>query len=120
MITSERWIHDCISRQAAIDALIKWYGCEPSDIGAFENIIEKMPSAQPEQRWIPCSERLPEGITQVIIQTNGEAIHEAIYMGKDDYGHYVWKRPDNEIYWDEEVVAWMPLPTPYQPKEDES
>ena len=39
---------DLISRQAAIDALIKWYGCEPSDIGAFENIIEKMPSAQPE------------------------------------------------------------------------
>ena len=37
-----------ISRQAAIDALIEWYGCEPSDIGAFENIIEKMPSAQPE------------------------------------------------------------------------
>jgi len=77
-----------------------------------------LPSAQPEPQWIPCSERLPEGITQVIIQTNGEAIHEAIYMGKDDYGHYVWKRPDNEIYWDEEVVAWMPLPTPYQPKED--
>ena len=38
---------DLISRQAAIDAIIKWYGCEPSDIGAFENIIEKMPSAQP-------------------------------------------------------------------------
>lgn len=37
---------DTISRQAAIDALIKWYGCEPSDIGAFENIIEKLPSAQ--------------------------------------------------------------------------
>ena len=40
---------DTISRQAAIDALIEWYGCEPSDIGAFEDIIEKMPSAQPEQ-----------------------------------------------------------------------
>ena len=39
---------DTISRQAAIDALIEWYGCEPSDIGAFEDIIEKMPSAQPE------------------------------------------------------------------------
>ena len=37
---------DIISRQAAIDALIKWYGCEPSDIGAFENIIDKLPSAQ--------------------------------------------------------------------------
>lgn len=41
---------DCISRQQAIDALIEWYGCEPTDIGAFENIIEKMPSAQPD----PC------------------------------------------------------------------
>lgn len=39
---------DLIDRQAAIEALIKWYGCEPSDIGAFENIIEKLPSAQPE------------------------------------------------------------------------
>ena len=39
-------MQDLISRQAAIDALIEWYGCEPSDIGAFEDIIEKMPSAQ--------------------------------------------------------------------------
>lgn len=36
---------DLISRQMTIDALIKWYGCEPTDIGAFENIIEKLPSA---------------------------------------------------------------------------
>lgn len=50
---------DTISRQAAIDALIKWYGCEPTDIGAFENIIEKLPSAQPEQktgRWLTHSD----------------------------------------------------------------
>ena len=39
---------DLISRQAAIDAIIEWYGCEPSDIGAFEDIIEKMPSEQPQ------------------------------------------------------------------------
>ena len=43
-----RRMSDTISRQAAIDALIKWYGYEPSDIGAFENIIDKLPSAQPE------------------------------------------------------------------------
>jgi len=74
-------MRDLIDRQAAIDALIEWYGCEPTDIGAFKNIIEKLPSAQPDmseysdklwkaayergkaetqQRWIPCSERLPE------------------------------------------------------------
>ena len=123
---------DLIDRQAAIDALAKFvpYAICDESTESYTNgltdayyLILQLPSAQPERktgRWIPCSERLPEGITQVIIQTNGEAIYEAIYMGKDDYGHYVWKRPDNEIYWDEEVVAWMPLPTPYQPKEDES
>ena len=128
---------DTISRQAAIDAVKKntfrltfaeEQNCEGhvawSAEAVYSDVMEgallDLPSAQSEQRWITCSKRLPEGITQVIIQTNGEAIHEAIYMGKDDYGHYVWKRPDNEIYWDEEVVAWMPLPTPYQPKEDES
>lgn len=44
----ERKSNDLIYKQDAIDALIKWYGCEPSDIGAFENIIEKLPSAQPD------------------------------------------------------------------------
>ena len=29
-----------ISRQAAIDALIEWYGCEPTDIEDFKSIIE--------------------------------------------------------------------------------
>ena len=47
---------DLISRQAAIDALIKWYGCEPSDIDAFENIIDKLPSAQPEVKEIGYAE----------------------------------------------------------------
>ncbi len=39
---------DLIRKQDAIDALIKWYGYEPADIGAFENIIEKLPSSNPE------------------------------------------------------------------------
>ena len=45
---------DVISRQDAIDALIEWYGCEPTDIEAFENIIEKLPSAQPEEDCDTC------------------------------------------------------------------
>lgn len=39
---------DLIDRQAAIDALIEWYGCKPNDIEAFEEILEALPSAQPE------------------------------------------------------------------------
>lgn len=46
---------DCISRQAAIDAVIEWYGCEPSDMDYFVKILAKQPSAQPERKkgkWI--------------------------------------------------------------------
>ena len=67
-----------------------------------------------EPHWIPVTERLPEGIGQAIVQTNGGAIHEAFYKGKNDYGHEVWMRLDGDIYWDDEVVAWMPLPEPYK------
>lgn len=57
---------DTINRQAAIDALIKWYGCKPKDIEAFENIIKKIPSAQPERKkghWIVVTrhEHYPSG-----------------------------------------------------------
>ena len=44
---------DPISRQAAIDALIEWYGCEPSDLDYFKEIVEKLPSAdRPQGYWI--------------------------------------------------------------------
>ena len=44
---------DSISRQAAIDALIEWYGCEPSDLDYFKEIVERLPSADRQQgEWI--------------------------------------------------------------------
>ena len=41
---------DTISRQAAID-LCDWY-----DNPSMHDDLEKLPSAEPEQRWIPCSD----------------------------------------------------------------
>lgn len=109
---------DTISRQAAIDALIEWYGCEPSDIGAFENIIEKLPSAQPEQRWIPCSERLPDNNRQVLVYAMSVHFALAKYdeMREAD-GTYkmqwvtfdAWK----PFYTIKDVLAWKPLPEPW-------
>ena len=46
---------DLISKRAAIDAVIEWYGCEPNDLEYFEKIIEKKPSTEPERktgRWL--------------------------------------------------------------------
>ena len=106
---------DTIYRQAAIDAVENMLRRKFGIGGDLAEItIAGLPSAQPEQQWIPCSERLPEGIGQVIIQTNGGAIHEVFYKGKNDYGHEVWMRLGGGIYWDDEVIAWMPLPEPYK------
>ena len=113
---------DLISRQHAIVALKSRKTAEQSSAGVMRNavvdfcigIIKKLPSAQPEQRWIPCSERLPE-IDKEVLVTDGELcwvcslfespdIEDGLYQWEDNYGHW------HEF---ETWVAWMPLP-PYR------
>ena len=62
-VATDTNVGDKISRQAAIDAAKHAWakGLEPSQY------IEIIPSAQQEQRWIPCSERLPENRVCVIV-----------------------------------------------------
>lgn len=114
---------DLISRAAAIDDL---RGRDPSQIWDTADIevwVNALPSAQPEQRWIPCSEMLPEHPENddyylVTIQCEH-------YDGWDDYvtGFAEWTKHG----WDElscyigqiKVVAWMPLPKPYREDDHE-
>ena len=75
--------------------------------------IETKLSAQPEQRWIPVSERLPKKSDKILIT----------HRGGVSYGWY------NGIYFErgagakhspiKTVVAWMPLPEPYKVEQDE-
>ena len=54
-------MNDTIYRQDAINTLsnaLKGVFVEYEDVA--EKILGKVPSAQPEQRWIPCSERMPD------------------------------------------------------------
>lgn len=53
--------NDLISRQAAVDALESIGSLDTdADREYARSVFETLPSAQPEQQWIPCSERLPE------------------------------------------------------------
>ena len=103
---------DTISRQAAIDALEreKTYctafreGYAPINVfekynaGLTDGIkaLKNLPSAQPEQRWIPCSERLPK-----------------------PFEHCLWTTTDGRVVYHHcdglfsNYTAWMPLPEPY-------
>lgn len=107
-----------IYKQAAIDAVEK-HACNTQRI---LDAISALPSAQPEQRWIPCSERMPEENGQYLITVKYE--HEAGY--DDIYAeHGDWS--DGE--WDmfcfghcgkvESIIAWMPLPDPFREEGDE-
>lgn len=123
---------DLISRQDAIEALEeqldylrmlnknenptaegKWYG-----VNWARNTIADLPSAQPEQRWIPCSERLPDKIGFYLC-----TMHYAIPP-------YHMFHPENDIYVDDisvqkfdgkfidSAIAWMPLPELYKKGEN--
>ena len=76
-----------------------------------ENEMECIPSAQPEQQWIPVSERLPEEETDVLICN----IDGDIEISRGSYSteikdHFMWYTSGWRFG---DVIAWMPLPQPY-------
>lgn len=109
--------NEYISRQSAIEAIFK-VGHEHImenvlPLGAvldYSEAIKALPSAQ---QWIPCSERLPEARRSVILSTK-EWTGEGCYW-ETTTNHVIWKGYRwNATYWDDEVIAWMPLPEPYK------
>lgn len=133
---------DVISRQAAIDAVREY----PNDLISQLTAIEDLPSAQPEPsqvardiatiieneqdmraildaqpepHWIPCSERLPEESGQYLITVKYKHVddYEDIYAEHGDWDGSKWDMfmfgHCGEV---ESILAWMPLPYPYQPE----
>ena len=85
---------DPIDRQAAIDWCLEG--------------LNNMPSAQPEPKWIPCSERLPDEYGDYLITKETIGWNMSAYRTIDiAYFDTVWHKADK-------VLAWMPLPEPYQ------
>ena len=105
---------DLISRQAAIDAINRLD--IPEDMCVFEILshieleIGTLPSAQPEQRWIPVSERMPE--PRIDVWCNSDMGQMVGYY--DEYAETWYGRDYLELI----VTAWMPLPEP--PKEQKN
>ena len=100
---------DLIERQAAIDAHYEY--CNKHPDAGFPvwslKILEDLPSAQPERRWIPCSERLPEERQEILATTTDNAWGDVVIIRT----YY------KEVH--KSVIAWMPLPEPYKEGGDE-
>lgn len=82
--------------------------------GTFYLHIEHAPTiTRPTGKWIPVSERLPKARESVILSTK-ECTGEGCYW-ETTKDHVIWKGYRwNATYWDDEVIAWMPLPPVYQ------
>lgn len=138
---------DYISREAAIDVLeerLQANGCSNvalvSELNRSIGYLRQLPAVQrcvdcenfgktqllipqPEQRWIPCSERLPEDYEDVLVwfeyfrYGNYNCLYQMYGIGSYSSGYNSWLI-NQETGWNElKVFAWMPLPKP--PKEED-
>lgn len=66
----------------------------------FQDIIQNAPTIDAVPHWIPCGEKLPEPTQEVLVtEINGCVYTSRIVHGEFEYGG--------------NVIAWMPLPEPY-------
>lgn len=104
---------DLISRQEAIDALNRLcpYPGEWSVYGLdlCKDAIANLPSIDAKPQWTPCSERLPEENEVVLTQARFADDIKMAVSARIDYNYWTgWGTREVN------VVAWMPLPEPYE------
>ena len=94
----------------------------------YRKLKEKYDNLKKQTQWIPCEERLPEEDTEVLIsyrykEGEGDTSHTYIdsttygqmYFGGNKGGDYKhWRAPFEYFESNYEVIAWMPLPKPYE------
>lgn len=128
---------DCISRQAAIDAVESLPNCpngfsDTYDKACIIGVLEELPSVQPDiardivtileneqdmrvvlqnerkrGRWIPCSERLPEKDGRYLITGKMGTVYSLDFE-------------DGRWYGGIKPIAWRELPEPWRGGQDET
>ena len=107
-------------------------GRESFPVDLIVECIEEQPKIG---EWIPCSECLPEDVDNrffMCIVENHEEDLPMFWQYEEEYGFGFWhdifneetlgfvdtEFKTNEELGYEKVIAWMPLPEPYRPKEE--
>lgn len=94
-----------------------------------KQLIDEQPTIEPEQRWIPVTEALPEEETDVLVTRTflgckdgshgwNNHIPPTTYVEVAQYSNGEWTALSDEYKIARNrhtnPVAWMPLPKPYQ------
>ena len=78
----------------------------------IDDMYNELPSVQPVGRWIPVSERMPEKGGAYLVTTKWKGSYSGDVYTETNMAVY----REKEEKWDcAGVVAWMPLPEPYEP-----
>lgn len=107
---------DCASRQAVLDKIqSNWWNAKD-----IEKAVKILPPVTPTQRWIPISERLPtkeEYIANsgLFIVSDGNRTYSE-YFDICNSMKYFGEPTMNGFRVDRCVIAWQPLPQPYEEK----
>lgn len=99
---------------------------------AFKHDIFDAPEVQPEPKWIPCSERLPEKYGWYLCTLKDTRVNTYYWNNKGEWldngkkhffelynissrytGENITAEQEGSVYWTDWVIAWMPLPEPY-------
>jgi hypothetical protein len=97
----------------------------PTERDSLILAVRKAFDALEKQRWIPCSERLPEDeyvlISKKPTKISGSKWSVAIAIRTADprSRKIQWRDSGFGVIQDDKVLAWMPLPEPYQEGEQE-
>ena len=98
------WCTDC-----------KEYDKERSCCHRWKKVIrETVEELKQAQRWIPCSERLPEGGREILVTEKGGFIRHCEYANYGDFQEFQTVKEGLTVH---DVIAWMPLPEPYKGEE---
>lgn len=138
--------YDCISREAVIELLMKeWVKHMPASYALDMNFsimlskIDNLPSITPQYNWIPTkghimtrdegAEEYPEGT--IILESPMPEENQEVLITVKGSGGSVWVDKDTAMNdgdgwytdggyeWLDDIVAWMPLPKPYEEVKDD-
>ena len=125
---------DLIRREDAIEAMyrleaedIETYGCsipEGFDSKPAIEALKALPSAEPERKWIPVTEALPDEEKDVLVSVHFEGFKgKTVDLPPSDYvdiaSHVegVWSSLSDEykvVEVNHHVIAWMEMPEPWR------